>query len=96
MYNVPEGLKDVAVVIDEILVWGTTKQENDESLKSLLHRCSQHDLRLNLKNVSFLAEPRAILKPHSDDSGVEPRSRTGGGHTRCMRTQIAKETQSFS
>ncbi|XP_040355119.2 uncharacterized protein LOC115313654 isoform X1 [Ixodes scapularis] len=56
MHGVLEGLKNVAVVMDDILVWGTTIQEHDANLKNLLERCERHDLKLNLKKCHFLQD----------------------------------------
>ncbi|XP_049275262.1 uncharacterized protein K02A2.6-like [Rhipicephalus sanguineus] len=54
MHRVLEGLSGVAVVMDDILVWGRTKDEHDRSLKLVLSRCQQHNLRLNTKKSAFL------------------------------------------
>ncbi|XP_040357348.1 uncharacterized protein K02A2.6 [Ixodes scapularis] len=56
MHGVLEGLKNVAVVMDDILVWGTTIQEHDANLKNLLERCERRDLKLNLKKGHFLQD----------------------------------------
>nr|XP_037283835.1 uncharacterized protein LOC119176582 [Rhipicephalus microplus] len=54
MQRVLEGLANVAVVMDDILVWGQTKQEHDYNLQLLLARCREQNLRLNLKKCFFL------------------------------------------
>ncbi|XP_049518654.1 uncharacterized protein LOC119439980 [Dermacentor silvarum] len=54
MHRVLEGLPNVAVVMDDILLWGKTKQEHDHSLQLLLTRCREQNLRLNLKKCFFL------------------------------------------
>ncbi|XP_049513828.1 uncharacterized protein K02A2.6-like [Dermacentor silvarum] len=54
MHRVLEGLSCVAVVMDDVLVWGRTKDEHDYSLKLVLSRCQQHNLRLNPKKSAFL------------------------------------------
>ncbi|XP_050044874.2 uncharacterized protein [Dermacentor andersoni] len=43
-----------AVVMDDILLWGKTKQEHDHNLQLLLTRCREQNLRLNLKKCFFL------------------------------------------
>ncbi|XP_037571213.2 uncharacterized protein LOC119453257 [Dermacentor silvarum] len=53
-HRVLEGLSCVAVVMDDVLVWGRTKDEHDYSLKLVLSRCQQHNLRLNPKKSAFL------------------------------------------
>lgn len=54
MHHVLEGLPNVAVVMDDILLWGKTKQEHDHSLQLLLTPCREQNLRLNLKKCFFL------------------------------------------
>nr|XP_050033154.2 uncharacterized protein LOC126529688 [Dermacentor andersoni] len=48
------GLPNVAAVMDDILLWGKTKQEHDHNLQLLLTRCREQNLRLNLKKCFFL------------------------------------------
>ncbi|XP_075527103.1 uncharacterized protein LOC142559383 [Dermacentor variabilis] len=49
-----EGLPCVAVVMDDILLWGRTKNEHDHHLSLLLARCLENNLKLNLKKCTFL------------------------------------------
>ncbi|CAC5396826.1 unnamed protein product [Mytilus coruscus] len=39
--------------IDDILVWGTTRKEHDDRLRSVLNRCQEVGLTLNAENASF-------------------------------------------
>lgn len=54
MHRLLEGLPCVAVVMDDILLWGRTKEEHDHHLTLLLSRCRDYNLRLNLKKCTFL------------------------------------------
>lgn len=54
MHRLLDGLPGVAVVMDDILVWGKTRDEHDCHLTLLLTRCREHNLRLNLKKCTFL------------------------------------------
>lgn len=56
MHRLLEGLSGVAVVMDDILVWGTTKEEHDNNLTGVLARCREHNLRLNSQKCVFLQE----------------------------------------
>nr|XP_054934282.1 uncharacterized protein LOC129388145 isoform X2 [Dermacentor andersoni] len=61
MHRLLDGLPSVAVVMDDILVWGKTKDEHDCNLTLVLTRCREHNLRLNLKKCTFLqAEVRYL------------------------------------
>ncbi|CAC5390534.1 unnamed protein product [Mytilus coruscus] len=48
-----EKLKGVETDIDDILVWGTTRKEHDDRLRSVLNRCQEVGLTLNAENASF-------------------------------------------
>ncbi|CAC5425541.1 unnamed protein product [Mytilus coruscus] len=48
-----ENLKGVETDIDDILVWGTTRKEHDDRLRSVLNRCQEVGLTLNAENASF-------------------------------------------
>ncbi|XP_064469299.1 uncharacterized protein K02A2.6-like [Ornithodoros turicata] len=53
MNDVLEGLPHVQVVMDDILVWGTDKEDYDQNLQRLLQRCREVNLKLNLKKCQF-------------------------------------------
>ncbi|XP_075560013.1 uncharacterized protein LOC142591589 [Dermacentor variabilis] len=54
MHEVVGSLAGVAVVMDDILVWGKTRQEHDTNLTALLERCRERNLKLNKKKCQFL------------------------------------------
>ncbi|KAK8782784.1 hypothetical protein V5799_015874 [Amblyomma americanum] len=56
MHKVLEGLTGTAVVMDDILVWGRTKEEHDANLVNVLTRCQEHNLKLNKTKCNFLQE----------------------------------------
>ncbi|XP_049275894.1 uncharacterized protein LOC125760177 [Rhipicephalus sanguineus] len=54
MHRILEGLPCVVVIMDDILLWGRTKEEHDHNLSLLLLRCRENNLKLNLKKCTFL------------------------------------------
>ena len=48
-----EGLVGVEVLIDDILVYGATKQEHDKNLRALLQRCKDKNLKLNAEKMQI-------------------------------------------
>ncbi|KAL8611232.1 hypothetical protein ACOMHN_013663 [Nucella lapillus] len=42
-----------AIIVDDILVWGSTDEEHDANLKKILERVRQIGLKLNLKKCKF-------------------------------------------
>ncbi|XP_049524094.1 uncharacterized protein LOC125945830 [Dermacentor silvarum] len=63
MHQVVEGLNGVAVVMDDILVWGKSREEHDNNLAALLARCREHNLKLNKKKCHFL-QPQVRYMGH--------------------------------
>ncbi|XP_042147991.1 uncharacterized protein K02A2.6-like, partial [Ixodes scapularis] len=61
MHQVLQGLNGVEVVMDDILVWGSTKEEHDRRLQNVLQRCQEVNLKLNLAKCHFFkAEVRYL------------------------------------
>ncbi|XP_075738789.1 uncharacterized protein K02A2.6 isoform X3 [Rhipicephalus microplus] len=56
MHRVLEGLEGVAVVMDDILVWGRSREQHDANLEHVLRRCREYKLKLNRKKCRFLQE----------------------------------------
>lgn len=56
MHKVMEGLQGVAVVMDDIIVWGRINEEHDRNLENILLRCRQHNFKLNRKKCRFLED----------------------------------------
>lgn len=54
IHHLLDGLPNVVVVMNNILVWGKTKEEHNYNLTLFLTHCRQHDLRLNLTNCTIL------------------------------------------
>lgn len=46
-------LPNTAVVMDDILVWGKTREDRDKALTQLLKRCDECGLKLNLEKCFF-------------------------------------------
>ena len=53
MHTLLEGLKGVPCVMDDILIFGKTKQEHDVRLQAVLKRLSSAGVTLNSKKCEF-------------------------------------------
>ena len=42
-----EDIDGVEVIVDDLLIWGTTEEEHDRRLKEVLERAKQRNLKLN-------------------------------------------------
>ena len=56
-----EDIQCVEVVVDDLLIWGTTEEEHDTRLEKVLQRAQQQNLKLNkdksqikLKEISYI------------------------------------------
>ena len=53
MHSFPEGLPGVLCVMDDILIFGTTKQEHNSQLQAVLKRLSSAGITLNSRKCKF-------------------------------------------
>lgn len=72
MESIIEGLEGTRVYIDDLVVWGTTRQQHNERLKKLLHRVKQSGLKLNRKKCQFGVTEMTFLGDKLSGEGVEP------------------------
>jgi len=56
MQEALENLPGVARVVDDILVYGATREEHDENVKKLLQRCQERNIRLNEEKFVYCQE----------------------------------------
>lgn len=75
MTDIFEGLAGVRVYIDDILVWGRTRKEHDERLRSVLKRAEQQHLTFNLGKCKFAKEEVEYLGDVISSNGIRPSSR---------------------
>lgn len=67
-----EGLDGVVNIIDDLLVWGDSKEEHDHRLKKLLDRTREFNLKLN-KNKCFVRTTEIKYIGHKlSDIGLKP------------------------
>ncbi len=67
-------LPGVETDIDDILVWGTSQEEHDERLESVLKRCEQINLTLNKEKCQFRVPEVTYIGHTLNAKGVQPDS----------------------
>ncbi|CAC5383949.1 unnamed protein product [Mytilus coruscus] len=67
-----ENLKGVETDIDDILVWGTTRQEHNDRLRSVLNRCQEVGLTLNAEKCKFRVKEVTYIGHTLSADGVRP------------------------
>ena len=50
------GIEGVEVIVDNLLIWGENQQQHDESLKQVLERVRQKNLKLNKEKSQIASE----------------------------------------
>ncbi|KAJ8369920.1 hypothetical protein SKAU_G00099480 [Synaphobranchus kaupii] len=67
-----EGLSGVAVIVDDILVYGRSKEEHDASLRAMLERTRESGIKLN-KEKSVICVPEVSYFGHRlTREGIRP------------------------
>jgi len=60
------------VIVDDILVWGRDDDDHDRKIKSVLERCKDVNLRLNIKKCKFRVRKVGYVGHLFTDKGVLP------------------------
>ena len=98
MSDIFEDTEGVEVVVDDILVWGTTIEEHDTRLEQVLQRAQERNLKLNkdksqimLKEISYIGH----ILSHARWSQTRPKKSTSnhpvaGPHEQRRATAIPR------
>ncbi|CAC5408403.1 unnamed protein product [Mytilus coruscus] len=85
-----ENLKGVETDIDDILVWGTTRKEHDDRLRSVLNRCQEVGLTLNAEKCKFRVKEVTYIGHTLSADGVRPDQEKYGLSKKCRLQQTKK------
>lgn len=64
-------LEGVIILVDDILVWGSTPQENDGRLKKVLERAYERNVRFNLNKCQFKKSKVKYIGHVFTDKGIK-------------------------
>lgn len=67
-----EGLAGVRINIDDILVWGVSKDEHNERLQAVLKRAQKAGLTFNLRKCVFGVKEIEFLRDVISEQGISP------------------------
>ncbi|CAI5671962.1 unnamed protein product [Oreochromis niloticus] len=67
-----EGLNGVAAIVDDILVFGRTKEEHDENLRAMLERTRERGVRLNPEKCVIGATEVSYFGRKLTREGIQP------------------------
>jgi transposase InsO family protein len=66
-----EGISGVSTVADDIIVWGSSKQEHDERLMQVLQRIREANLKLNREKCEFFQRELTFIGDRIGSDGVK-------------------------
>uniref|UniRef100_A0A3P9LFC2 ribonuclease H n=1 Tax=Oryzias latipes TaxID=8090 RepID=A0A3P9LFC2_ORYLA len=90
-----EDLDGVVNIIDDLLVWGDSKEEHDDRLRKLLDRARQYNLKLN-RNKCFIRTNEIKYIGHTlTDKGLKPDEEKVRAVTELPPPQDKQELQRF-
>lgn len=72
METILAGLEGIIIYLDDIVVFGTTKDEHDERLRNLLKRLEQYGVLLNEKKCVYGVKEIEFLGHVLNAEGVKP------------------------
>ena len=67
-----EGIRNVDTSMDDIIVWGKTKEEHDKVLEEVLHVAQENNLRLNRDKCQFGVQQLIFLGDILSKEGIKP------------------------
>jgi transposase InsO family protein len=67
-----EGLEGVEIFIDDLAIYGRTRQEHDERLQKVLERCLEKGIHLNKAKCKFAAQEAKFLGHILSAEGLKP------------------------
>lgn len=67
-----DGIEGVGVFIDDVVVWGKTKEEHDARLRIVLSKAQKSGLKLNKSKCQFGVREITYLGEKLSEAGVQP------------------------
>ena len=61
-----------AIIVNDILIWGSTEKEHDANVRKVLERARQIGLKLNLSKCKFSARSVCFVGHTFTDEGLKP------------------------
>ena len=85
-----EDIDGVEVVVDDLLIWGTTEAQHDARLERVLQRAQQRNLKLNQDNSQIKLKQITYIGHVLGEDGIQPDPGKISAVTR-MNTPASKE-----
>ena len=72
MHSILEGISNVLIYIDDVVIWGTSREEHDNTLKEVLRRLDDAGLALNREKCQFGVQSVNFLGHIWSTEGISP------------------------
>ena len=88
-------IEDVEVVVDDLLIWGTTEEQHDSRLENVLQRARQRNLKLNKDKSQIKQKEVRYLGHIIGEDGIKPDPRKVTAVTEMKPPETKEELQRF-
>lgn len=95
MTELMENIEGAEVIVDDILIWGSTQQEHDERLKKVLERARQCDLKLSKSKCQFRRDEVEYVGHIISKDGLKPDPEKVRAVKMMKKPENKKDLQTF-
>ncbi|VDI70439.1 Hypothetical predicted protein [Mytilus galloprovincialis] len=95
MTEIMENIEGAEVIVDDILIWGSTIQEHDERLKKVLDRARQCNLKLSKSKCQFRKNEVDYVGHIISKDGLKPDPEKVRAVQKMKKPENKKELQTF-
>ncbi|CAC5387636.1 unnamed protein product [Mytilus coruscus] len=95
MTEIMENIEGAEVIVDDILIWGSTIQEHDERLKKVLDRARQCNLKLSKSKCQFRKNEVEYVGHIISKDGLKPDPEKVCAVQKMKKPENKKELQTF-
>ena len=90
-----EDIEGVEVVVDDIIIWGTTQEEHDTTLEKVLQRATERNLKLNKDKSQIRLKQISYIGHVLGEDGIKPDPQKVRAISEMERPNCKEELQRF-
>lgn len=95
IHTIFEHIPGVTTMMDDVIVWGSTKEEHDTRLRQVLERTRSVNLKLNRDKCEFAVKSLTFIGDVVSEKGVSPDPRKTSAIANMERPQNKDEVRRF-
>lgn len=89
------GIKGVKVFIDDMLVFGKTKEDHDRALQAVLNRLNEYGITINEQKCEIGRKEVTFMGHRLSSEGISPSEEKVDAIRRCRNPETVEELRSF-